>query len=501
MNRLVYARGQLDAEPVFNDIVALLSADGAETAVYTGAAGPACVPRRQLVSDIEVLASAVTAADWAGAEARSAWVSCRDRYLFVLAALGCLRTGPVALAETQETPSTFEAMAAACPPAVVVTDDAGTTVARWAQDHDVPVRLVGRPDAGWQPSGRPARGTGPEPVLQFFTSGTTGPVKCVSIRGPQLMAAITGVAGRLKLAEADVSLSLAPLTHTLGFITTVLVALASGGTVSFADPLRPRSLHEAVSGTGPTWCAASPSALKLVLALTGSAGLGWPALRFLRSSAAPLPAELAADLERRFGVPAINAYAMTEAPGEIASQDLDGYRCPGTAGRPTLCEVRVGPDRGGSPAGEPGEIWIRGPNVAAAPSPGEQLPWLRTEDIGLLDANCFLRITGRSNDIINQGGLKIWPPDVEAAVLGHPEVTAALAFPVPHRGLGEIVGLAVVPRAGSELDRAAVRRLLMAGLPREKWPATIVICDQLPLTGRGKLSRRAMSRLLGLEPR
>jgi len=486
---------------VFNDILALLSGDGTRTAVYTSAPGAARVGRRQLVHDIEVLASAVTAADRDGGDAGTAWVSCRERYLFVVAVLGGLRTGPVALAEAEETASTFEAMAASCPPAVVLTDDGGTAVARWARARGVRVRLVGRPAAGRKPAGRPARGTGPEPVLRFFTSGTTGPVKCVSIPGPQLMAAVTGVAGRLGLAEADISLSLAPLTHTLGFITTVLVALASGGAVSFADPLRPRTLQEAVAGTRPTWCAASPSALKLVLALTGSAGLRWPELRFLRSSAAPLPPELAANLESRFGVPAISAYVMTEAPGEIASQDLDGDRRPGTVGRPTLCEVRVGAGRDGRPPGEPGDIWIRGPNVVATPSPGEPMPWLRTEDIGLLDAAGFLRITGRSNDLINQGGLKVWPPDVEAVALGHPDVTAAVAFPVPHRGLGETVGLAVVPRAGSELDQAAVRHLLMSGLPREKWPATIVLCQELPLTGRGKLSRRAMSRLLGLDAR
>ena len=146
---------------MFNDILALLIGDGTRTAVYTSAPGAARVGRRQLVHDIEVLASAVTAADRDGGDAGTAWVSCRDRYLFVVAVLGGLRTGPVALAEAEETTSTFEAMAASCPPAVVLTDDAGTAVARWARARGVRVRLVGRPAAGRNPAGRPDRGTGP----------------------------------------------------------------------------------------------------------------------------------------------------------------------------------------------------------------------------------------------------------------------------------------------------------------------------------------------------
>jgi acyl-CoA synthetase (AMP-forming)/AMP-acid ligase II len=501
MNGLVQVRSRLDPGKVFNDLLALLSGDGAATAVYEESAGGRRIGRRQMVADIEALSGSVTAADRASRAAGSAWVSCRDRYLLAVAALGCLRTGSVALAETKGPPAMFDTMAGHCPPAVVVSDSAGTAAAQWAAARGVPVRVISRPAPGRHTAGQPAGAPDAEAALQFFTSGTTGPAQCVSIRGPQLLAALGGVTGRLRLSPADISLSIAPLTHTLGFITTVLVPLTAGGAVSFADPLRPSSLDEAISRTQPTWCATSPSGLKLVRTLTSSAGLRWPGLRFLRSSAASLPAALAAELEQHFGVPVINAYVMTEAPGEIASQDLDGDRCPGTVGRPTMCQVRVrsGPDA--VPDGAVGEIWIRGPNVAVTPSPDGELPWLPTGDVGCLDQAGFLRITGRSSDIINQGGLKVWPPDVEAVALGHPDVAAAVAFPVPHQGLGQTVGLAVVPRAGRSLDRSAVRRLLMAGLPRDKWPSTIVVCGQLPLTDRGKISRHAMWRLLELEAR
>jgi acyl-CoA synthetase (AMP-forming)/AMP-acid ligase II len=501
MNGLCTFQRPADADPVFSDLLARLGGDGgAAVAVYAGPGQADRVPRRQLVADIEALSGAVTAADRDGSDHHSAWIACRDRYLFVTAALGCLRSGPVALAETGGPSSALDAMAAACPPAVLVTDDATTDAARWAVARDIPVRMVARPDAGWLPPARVTGAPGPEPALQFFTSGTAGPVKCVTIRKPQLLAAITGVAARLRLTERDISLSVAPLSHTLGFITSVLAALGSGGGVSFADPLRPRGLQEMISRTAPTWCATAPSTHRLILAYADDPGLHWPGLRFLRSSAAPMPADLSAALEHRFGVPVVSAYVMTEAPGEIASQDLDGERRPGTVGRPTLCQVRVGAGARTVPSGQAGEIWIRGPNVVGPGAAGE-LPWLRTEDMGLLDDAGFLRVTGRSNDVINTGGLKVWPPDVESVILRHPDVTAAVAFPVPHRALGETVGLAVVPRAGSGLDRAAIRRLLRSGLAREKQPSTIVVCAQLPLTKRGKLSRRAMAELLGLEAR
>jgi acyl-CoA synthetase (AMP-forming)/AMP-acid ligase II len=233
----------------------------------------------------------------------------------------------------------------------------------------------------------------------------------------------------------------------------------------------------------------------MVLKLVRDSGRVWPDLRFLRASSAPLPDALVASLEEHYAVPVVNAYVMTEAPGEIASQELHGDRRRGTVGRPTLCEVDIRPESGPAAAGTGGEIWIRGPNLAStvAASAGG---WLPTGDIGLFDDAGFLRITGRNHDIINQGGLKIWPPDVEAVVLRHPAVGAAVAFPIPHDGLGETVGLAVVPASGRTVDRTEIRRLLMADLPRYAWPSTIVICADIPRSARGKIQRHVLWRAL-----
>ena len=219
--------------------------------------------------------------------------------------------------------------------------------------------------------------------------------------------------------------------------------------------------------------------------IVAATSVEWPSLRVLRASAAPTAPRLAAELEGRFAVPFISAYTMTEAPGEIASQDPFGARTPGTVGAPTISEVSV----------EGGEILIRGPNVAV--SSGDE--WLRTGDLGNIANDGTLTISGRKDDLINQGGLKVAPGDVEAAVLRHPAIAAAVAFPIPHASLGNTIGLAVVACEGAIVDRAMVRRVVMAGLPRHQWPASIVVCDAIPTNARGKVARRSLASALGLE--
>jgi acyl-CoA synthetase (AMP-forming)/AMP-acid ligase II len=487
-----------DAERVSADLFALLEREGAAAALYGEAVPGGLLKRKDLAADIQAFAGYVSSA-WRGRSqgAASAWVAARNPYQHVVAALGCLACGPTALVERDGPAGMFDTLALACPPALVVCDIGDCDAARWADGHGVPVHVVA-PDR--QPTAASC-----DPVadssLQFLTSGTTGPVKCVSVGVPKLLAAVTGVGRRLVLTESDVSLSIAPLTHTLGFVTSVLAGLVAGGSVAFADPQRPNVMLQAVRAARPTWCAASPSGLRLLHTIMRGAGAAWPDLRFLRASSAPLRDDLADMLEDSFQVPVINAYAMTEAPGEIASTDMGGGGQRGTVGRPTLCEVEIRSDGGVAPAGHDGEIWIRGPNVAAVgPAAGGQWPWLRTGDIGAIDDVGFLRISGRVHDVINHGGLKVWPPELEAVALRHPDITAAVAFPIPHEGLGETVGLAVVPRLGQAIDRSALRRLFMSDLPRDKWPSTIVVCREVPLTARGKVSRRQMWQMLGRGP-
>lgn len=437
----------------------------------------------RLLRDVGAFAAGLDGLDGSGG---GAWIAVRDPYLLLVALLGTLGRASCGLVDAGAGMADCDHMAASGRPDAVVCDERRGPVRAWARERGVPVIGVDL-DAGrgWTA----LRAEGCEQRLGFFTSGSTGAPRRVDLALPQLAAALGGVANTLRLGPDDVSLSVAPLSHTLGLVTTVLAAWASGGTVVFADPHRAGRLDAAIASARPTWCAASPALLGLLAARR----LDWPGLRLLRSSSAPLPPELARRLEDRFRVPVVNAYVMTEAPGEIASQDLDSERRPGTAGRPTLCQVEVRNAGAAGAADASGEVWIRGPNVAVTTGPGG---WLRTGDLGTLGETGVLTITGRRDDVINQGGLKIWPPDLEAVVLEHARVRAAVAFPIPHDGLGEVVGLAVEPHPGQELDGAVIRRYLQDRLTRQSWPSRIVICDRIPLSPRGKVRRRRLWQLL-----
>ncbi len=485
---------------MFDDLIDQLAAPGGP-AILASAQQPE-IPRDRLVTAARSVAADLAADDpvrsaLAGSAAPTLWVGAGNPYLVLVGLLGGLHAASVGLVEAEGPAAVLDGLARACPPRAVVTDRADGELARWATARDLPGHLLDPASARGRRPVRPLPSGRADSAVVFFTSGTTGPAKAVPVRRDPLLAAVRGVAGRLDLGPEDISLSIAPLTHTLGLVTGTLTGLLAGGRVVFADPRRPREFLQTFAGPAPTWCAASPSGHRLVHALVHRDGRTWPALRFLRSSSAPMPPQLRAELEGDHQVPVVDAYAMTEAPGEIASQDLAGPRLPGTVGRPTLCEVEVRADGAPVPAGGTGEVWIRGPNVAGA-APGG---WYGTGDVGILDATGVLRLTGRNHDVINSGGLKIWPPDIEAAALRHPGVRAAVAFPVPHRNLGEAVGLAVVPRAGQDVDKASVRRVLMEDLPRHTWPSAIVICAEIPVSGRGKVQRRSLWRQLpGLRP-
>jgi oxalate---CoA ligase len=472
---------------VLSGLLELIDRDPASPLIRADAEREA-VTYGQLLRDVRAFASGLGGLD-ASAE-RAAWVAVHDPYLLLVGVLGALGTVSCAMVETSAGPADCEQMAASGMPSALISDDPRSPIGAWARERGVPVLGVehGAGGAGALPSDR-----GPERRLRFFTSGSTGVPKCIGLALPQLRAALRGVARTIELGPEDVSLSTASLSHTLGLITTVLVAWASGGSLVFADLNRPRGLDAAVTRAGPTWCAASPALLRLLLRLAASRDLDWSRLRLLRSASSPLPLELARELEARFEVPVVNAYVMTEAPGEIASQGIDRDRRPGTVGRPTVCEVEIRSAGAEVGAGASGEVWVRGPNVATA---SDAAGWLRSGDMGVLGEDGLLTITGRRDDVINQGGLKIWPPDLEAVVLGHEKVRAAVAFPIPHETLGEVVGLVVEPRPGQDLDRSDVRRFLMERVARQKWPRTIVVCDSIPLTRRNKVSRRRMWHLL-----
>ena len=231
-------------------------------------------------------------------------------------------------------------------------------------------------------------------------------------------------------------------------------------------------------------------------------------LRFIRSSSAALAPEVLTELEAVFLAPVIEAYGMTEAAHQIASNPLPpGSRVPGSVGLATGCEFAIMDERGTPiPAGQGGEVVIRGQNVTqgyennpAANALAFVNGWFRTGDQGVIDDRGYLSLTGRLKEIINRGGEKIAPREIDEVLLRHPDVREAAAFSMPHATLGETIGAAVVPRDGMTLKEVDIRAFALTHLPDFKVPARIVIVAELPKGPTGKLQRTGLANRLASE--
>lgn len=214
-----------------------------------------------------------------------------------------------------------------------------------------------------------------------------------------------------------------------------------------------------------------------------------------------------AQLEATFGVPVIEAYGMTEAAHQMATNPLPpGDRHPGSVGRGAGVRIAIMDTQGALlPAGTRGEVVVAGPNVMAgyAANPDANAAafcdgWLRTGDEGYVDASGYLYLTGRLKELINRGGEKIAPREIDEALLNHPAVEQAVAFAVPHAQLGEDVGVAIVLVAGRSVSGAEVRAFLGERLAAFKVPRHVVFVDAIPKGPTGKLQRIGLAERLGI---
>jgi acyl-CoA synthetase (AMP-forming)/AMP-acid ligase II len=272
------------------------------------------------------------------------------------------------------------------------------------------------------------------------------------------------------------------------------------------DPLELPGWVEAFE---PTWYTAAPTIHRAVLEVVEHHPeiAARRSFRFLRSASAPMPPQAIAEMERVFGVPFIEAYGMTEAAPQIASNALPpGRRKRGSVGRPAGPEVAIldGDGRILS-AGQTGEVAIRGPSVMRGYEDNPEAnraafagDWLRTGDQGYLDDEGYLYINGRLDEIINRGGEKIAPREVDEALLAHPAVAEAASFPVPHPGLGQDVGAAVALRPGMSATVRDLQDFVAQRLADFKVPRRLVIVDAIPRGPTAKLQRRGLAEKLGL---
>lgn len=340
-------------------------------------------------------------------------------------------------------------------------------------------------------------------ALILHTSGSTGRPKRVPLAHANLTLSAQNVANSYQLSPNDVSLCVMPLFHVHGLVASTLATLATGGTVVVPGKFNPLSFWRVARDHGVTWYSAVPTLHQLLLARADPAAgkpPGAEKLRFIRSCSASLAPQMMHDLEAAFGAPVLEAYGMTEAAHQMSSNPLPpGARKPGSVGPGTNVGISIRDANGQElPTGERGEVCISGPNVITgyennpeANATGFFGDWFRTGDQGFLDADGYLTLVGRLKEMINRGGEKISPREIDEVLLTHPQVAEAVCFGVPHKTWGEEVAAAVVLRETvSEADLLAYCRERLADYKR---PKQIHITDAIPRTATGKIQRRIVA--------
>jgi acyl-CoA synthetase (AMP-forming)/AMP-acid ligase II/thioesterase domain-containing protein len=336
-------------------------------------------------------------------------------------------------------------------------------------------------------------------ALCLITSATTGHSKVVPLTTANLDAGIESRRQTLHLTASDRLLLMTSFCHIIG-VENALAQFAVGGVVIATGGFDPARYLHWLNELGPTWYDCAPTVHQAALAQLKSTLLEMPvSLRFLQSAGAPLPEEVRQGLEQVLQVPVFNDYGMTEACPIAVDAYLDGERVANSAGRSAGLEIGIMSSSGDLlQAGEEGEIAVRGAAVfpgyeddAAANRSAFLDGWFRTGDLGHLDREGNLFVTGRLKEMINRGGEKILPGEVDAAFESHPAVLEAAAFAVPHPTLGEDVACAIVLRAGTEsqVSPRELRRYATQHLASFKVPHRIHFVDEIPRGELGKPQR------------
>jgi oxalate---CoA ligase len=348
---------------------------------------------------------------------------------------------------------------------------------------------------------------GDDVALLMFTAGTTSAPKVVPLTHRNLVASVHGISCGYDLSPQDATLIVMPLFHGHGLVAGLLATLASGGS-AYLPSTGGFSAHlfwPDVVRLRVTWYTAVPTIHRI---LVNRASKEYPSstpvrLRFIRSCSAPLDEELAAAISATFRVPVISAYGMTEASHQVSSNPLpvNGSIKTSSVGLPTGVEIRIVAEDGKDTApGGIGEIWVRGATVTAgylnnphANSASFVDGWFRSGDLGSVDADGYLYVRGRLKEIINRGGEKISPGDIDAVLLSNPKVLEAASFGESDAIYGETVQAAVILRPGIEATEGDLRDYCRARLSAFEVPERIYIVADFPRTPKGSTDRRALA--------
>ncbi len=438
-------------------------------------------------------------------------IRCPEQFGYAVALAGLLGAGRVAVPLDPGAPAADAArVLSVAKPMAVVGDPADGPLL------DLPVLTMPNEDADSDPCSvlHPPRRGG----IYLCTSGTTGTPKGILLGEEQLCHVAAAVASHHRLTAADRGYCCLPLFHVNAEVVGVLSALAAGACLIVDRKFRRRGFWELIEERQATWINAVP-AIITILGMDPPAAPLSERVRFIRSASAPLAPAALRRFEESFGIPVVETYGMTEAASMITANPLDGPRKAGSAGLPAGSEVRVvecPEDSPGAlgpclpcPAGTVGRVQIRGGGVirqyAANGRAGafDADGWLDTGDLGHLDEDGYLFLAGRSDDVINRGGEKIYPREIEDFLLAQPGVRSVALIGVRDEVLGERPVAYVVPSGALAADGAtdgpgladALRKACEAELPKPKRPAEFCLMDELPLGPTGKIARRRLREL------
>lgn len=372
----------------------------------------------------------------------------------------------------------------------IVEAVAGTGVAGIAELRGDPVG----------PGVAPAQGRPQDIAMILYTSGTIARPRRVPLTHANVCAAATNTGRALALTPQDNCLNVMPMFHAHGLTSTLLASVMFGASVTCPPGFDAEAFYGWLRRLRPTWYTAVPAMHRALLELADRhrEDLASAQLRFIRSASAPLPVTVLEGLERAFRAPVIEAYGMTEAASLVTCNPLPpGRRKPRSVGLPVGERVQILDEAGHPlPAGVPGEIAIRGANVMGGYGDDPQANaaafvggWLRTGDYGQLDQDGYLYVVGRVKEIINRGGSKVSPAEVDEALAEHPQLAEVATFAVPHGSLGEDVAVAVVPRPGCVVSEHDVRAFAAGRLVDYKVPSRVFVVPEIPRNATGKVRR------------
>lgn len=380
--------------------------------------------------------------------------------------------------------------------------DFGTSQFSLNHDDDQAVTVIEMIPKSAVPEGQDKPVQPADPALILYTSGTTGIPKGVVLSHRNLLANALYVRNAHRLTSEDTALCLLPFFHINGLVVTLLTPLLTGQAVVVPARFDTARFWSWVGEYRVTWVSAVPTILSLLLSSAETPRKdALNTLRFARSASAPLPVAVLDKFERRFGVPVIETYGISEAACQVTANPMPpSVRKPGSAGRPIGNEMKIVGEAGSElPTGVTGEVIIRGDNIFGgyldnpdADCEALRNGWFHTGDLGYLDEDGYLFLTGRKKELINRAGEKIAPREVEEVIHHLPEVETVGVVGVPNNLYGEEVAAFITLRSGRYLTREQVTGYCRDHLSGYKVPKEIFFIDDLPKGPSGKVQRRRL---------